>query len=439
MHLHRHQDAVIWQEVTYSYAWIIDQITVWEVWLTNELICAGEVVLLEADYSPSGIAALLALWRLGAIVIPFSQLNNPIREEYLSIAAPQHIVKIDEQQTRTHAIKSATSENALYQQLRHNCHPGLVLFTSGISGNPKGAVHDTYKLLAKGARIVAKHERILAFLTLDHLGGFDTLLYCLYNCGCLVIPSLRTPDGILEAIEKHQVTLLPTSPSFLNLVLLSGAYERHLLSSLRKISYGAEPMPQTTLKRFHQIYPHIKLTQTYATTELGVLRTASESSDSLWMRMGGEEHQIRVRNGILEVYSPNMMLGYLNASTPLTEDGWYITGDIVEESEALLRIKGRASDVINVGGEKVNPLDVENVIRQMSEVADVMAYGEANAILGQIVAVKVLPANRESKIDLPSAIRHYCLKRLPKFMVPVRVIVSYDMLPTIRHKRTRRS
>lgn len=436
MEFHGSLEAIIWHDQSVRYGQLSEEVEHWRAWLLERHVSAGTVVFFEADFCPSTIAFLLALWRLHAIVVPFAQPSSLLRGDFLRISQSEVIVSFDSNQGPVLEKTEGRATHVLYQQLRQVDHPGLVLFSSGSSGPPKGAVHDVYNLLAKVNRIQPRHQRTLAFLILDHLGGIDTLLYTLANCGCLVVPRERTPDGILAAIEKHQVDLLPTSPSFLNLVLLSGAYERHKLDSLKKLSYGAEPMPEGTLKRFHELFPHIKMTQTYALTELGVLRTVSENSKSLWMQVGGDDHETRVREGVLEVRSPYMMLGYLNAPSPMTDDGWFITGDLVETSGGLLKVRGRQSDVINVGGEKVNPIEVEEAIREMAEVADVLVYGEANPILGQVVVARVVPRKGSALESI--SVRKHCLDRLPKAMVPVRIIVSEEDIPTNRHKRSRK-
>jgi acyl-CoA synthetase (AMP-forming)/AMP-acid ligase II len=122
------------------------------------------------------------------------------------------------------------------------------------------------------------------------------------------------------------VELLPASPTFLNLLLLSKAYEGHDLSALKLITYGAEPMPSTTLAALRAVFPKIELRQTYGLIELGVLRAKSMSSDSLWVKVGGDGYDLRVVDGILQIKADSAMLGYLNAPSPFTEDGYFIPG-----------------------------------------------------------------------------------------------------------------
>ena len=143
------------------------------------------------------------------------------------------------------------------------------------------------------------------------------------------------------AIERFQVQILPTSPTFLNLLLLSGAYERHDLSSLELVTYGTEVMPEPTLARLHEILPRVRLLQTYGLSEVGILRSKSKSSDSLWVKVGGEGFQTRIVDGMLEIKAQSAMLGYLNAPSPFSEDGWFKTGDAVEVEGEYIRILGR--------------------------------------------------------------------------------------------------
>ena len=107
------------------------------------------------------------------------------------------------------------------------------------------------------------------------------------------------------------------------------------------------------------------------------------------MRIGGEGFQTRIVDGILHIKAESAMLGYLNAPSPFTNDGWFVTGDSVVQDGQYLQILGRKSEIINVGGEKVYPAEVENVIQQMDGIAEVTVYGEKNPIVGNIVCARV--------------------------------------------------
>ena len=106
-----------------------------------------------------------------------------------------------------------------------------------------------------------------------------------------------------------------------------------------------------------------------------------------------------MREGLLEIRAESSMLGYLNAPSPFTDDGWFMTGDAVEQQGEYFRILGRASDLINVGGRKVYPAEVEAVIAEVENVKDVSVAGEAHPFTGQVVVVDgALTTERDKKI-----------------------------------------
>ena len=98
----------------------------------------------------------------------------------------------------------------------------------------------------------------------------------------------------------------------------------------------------------NKIFPQVKILQTYGLIELGVLRSKSKKNDSLWVKIGGEGYKTRIIDGILQIQARSAMLGYLNAPSPFTEDGWFKTGDTVEVDGEYIKILGRKSEIINV-------------------------------------------------------------------------------------------
>jgi len=333
---------------------------------------------------------------------------------------------------------TAGASHELYTRLRSARHPGLVLFSSGSTGKSKAAVHDFVPLLEK-FRVPRHALRTLTFLLFDHIGGVNTLLYALSNAGCIVAVQERSPEAVCAAIEKHRVQLLPTSPTFINLLLASEAYLDHDLASLELVTYGTEVMPESTLARFHQIFPRVRLLQTYGLSEVGILRSQSRSSDSLWVKVGGEGFETRVVDGMLEIRARSVMLGYLNAPSPFTADGWFPTGDAVEVDGEYLRIRGRQSEIINVGGEKVYPAEVESVLQSMEGVQDVTVSAEANPITGQIVAAKVRLSTGETLPEFRARMRRFCRDRLPVFKIPQKVTLVDEAMHGERFKKQRRA
>jgi acyl-CoA synthetase (AMP-forming)/AMP-acid ligase II len=391
---------------------------------------------MEADFSPNAVALFLALLAHNAILVPLTSSVSAKRDEFVEIAEAEAICRIDDDDRLTIQKRAHVAAHQLLRALKTRGHPGLILFSSGSTGKAKAAVHDMVALLAK-FRVLRQARRAITFLLYDHIGGVNTMLYQLANGGCVVTVRDRHPDAVLAAVERHQVDLLPTSPTFLNLVLLSDAFCRHDVSSLRLVTYGTEPMPESTLRRFHELFPHVELLQTYGLSEVGILRSKSKSSDSLWMKVGGEGFETRVVDRILQIRAASAMLGYLNAPSPFTADGWFVTGDEVEVDGEYIRILGRRSELINVGGEKVYPAEVESVVREMGNVADVTVFGERNAITGQVVCANVCLRHPQDLKAFTRELRAYCASRLEPFKVPSRVKIVTDEMYSARFKKMR--
>src|SRR5262249_5821258 len=152
-----------------------------------------------------------------------------------------------------------------------------------------------------------------------------TLFHTLFNKGVVVAPETRAVHSILELCRKHGVEVLPTTPTFLRLMLINGAVPDMAPPCLKIITYGTERMDQPTLNGLRRLLPEVDFRQTFGTSELGVLRVKSEARNSLFMKIGGEGVETRVVDNVLQIRSQTRMLGYLNAPSPFDDDSWYDT------------------------------------------------------------------------------------------------------------------
>ncbi len=430
-------DAIIWKNDIYSYRWLLDRIDHWRGIISSEKIEPGTVVVLEADFSPNAVALFLTLLESKCIVVPLTSRIETKKQEFTEIAQGEVSFRIDEQdQTEIVRLKNQANHE-FYGRLRKLGDPGLVLFSSGSTGKNKAAVHNMARLLGKF--MTRRHNlRTLTFLLFDHIGGIDTMLYSLSNASCIITVSDRAPENVCRTIERFGVEVLPVTPTFLNLLILSHAYEKHDLSSLKYITYGTEIMSEVTLKRTAEIFPGITLLQKYGTSETGTLRSKSKSSESIWVKIGGEGYQTRIVDGILQIKAESAMLGYLNAPSPFTDDGWFVTGDEVERDGEYIRFLGRRSEIINVGGEKVYPSQVENTIQDVDNVLEVVVYGEKNPLIGNIVCARIRLAEEEDEKQAAARIKQYCREVLENYMVPVKIEFVRDKQHSQRFKKTRK-
>ena len=432
------RDAIIWKNKTYNYKWLINTISKYNQTLKLWGINKGNVVALTGDFSPNIIAVLFSLIDNACIIVPFSDNSEDDNLNKYNISQVEHLLTCDDNDKIIAKRISLKSDNKYYKVLRKKAHPGLVLFTSGSSGEPKAAVHDLLKLLEK-FKTRRKTLRALNFLMFDHWGGLNTMFHILSNGGTIITTKDRSPINICKLIEVYKIELLPTSPTFLNLLLLSRAYEYNNLECLKIISYGTEPMPKNTLRRLKFVFPKVKLLQTYGLIELGVMKSISENNNSVWIKIGGDGYSTRIIDGILQIKAKSAMMGYLNAENPFTEDGWFITGDEVLQKGDYIKILGRKSEIINVGGEKVYPSEVENVVLEMENVVEVTVYGEKNPIIGNIICARVRLQNQRDNKNFTNELKNFCSSKLQNYKIPVKVTIDNNQQYNARFKKLRKT
>ena len=432
----KNNGAIVWKDRIFNYEWILDKYKYWVNEIKSQKINKRFVTIIEADFSPNSVSLLLALIAQGCVFVPITKSVASKRDEFIETAQGEVLFSIDEKDEVSISMLPYEANHEIYQKLKKTGHPGLVLFSSGSTGKSKASVHDITGILEK-FKIKRHTLRSITFLLYDHIGGYNTLLYVLSNAGLIVTVDERSPDFVLKTVEKYKVELLPTSPTFINLILLSEAYKNYDISSLKTVTYGTEPMPESTLKRFNNLFPNIRLLQTYGLSEVGILRSKSKSSDSLWVKVGGEGFNTRVVDGMLEIKAKSAMMGYLNAPSPFTDDGWFKTGDSVEVDGEYIRILGRNSEIINVGGEKVYPQEVESIILEVDNVAEVTVYGEKNSIIGNIVCAKIQTINNEQRSLLTQRIKNHCGKKLQNYKIPIKIFVANEVQYSKRFKKER--
>jgi acyl-CoA synthetase (AMP-forming)/AMP-acid ligase II len=376
----------------------------------------GDVVAIIGDFNPPSILTLLRLIDVGVIVVPLTVETRHEHEYFFESALVDVVIKGNDVSRRQHGQK-----HDLIEKLRNLGHAGLVLFSTGTTGRPKAILHDL-TLFLKRFETPRPTLRTINFLLFDHIGGINTLLHTLFNKGVVIAPESRTVDSILETCRKLDVEVLPTTPTFLRMMLMSGAVPDKVPSCLKVITYGTERMDQPTLDELCQLLPRVDFRQTFGMSELGIVRVKSKTRDSLYMKVGGEGVETRVVEGVLQIRSSSRMLGYLNAPSPFDAEGWYDTKDVVEVKDGYYKITGRVSDVINVGGLKFMASEVERVALTFPNVSLVKATPKQNPITGQHVELVVQPT-AESVVDKAKLLT-YLKERLQPHMVPKRVRVE---------------
>jgi acyl-CoA synthetase (AMP-forming)/AMP-acid ligase II len=418
-----------------SYKELCMRISIWRERLVDQKIAPCDVVGLRAEFDVEAIALMLALWESGNTVALLPVSGNI--EPFLIDAQVDYLFSFDAaSQWTLDDRRQGQEKHPLLQRLSAQSRSGFIIFSSGTTGRAKAILHDVNSFLAYFSAS-SKALRTVAFLLFDHIAGLDTLLYTLASGGMLAIPGERTPFAICQLIEQTAAQVLPASPSFFNLLYLSGDYSRFDLSNLEIVSFGSEPMSESCLARVKDMFPRARLIQKYGSSEFGSPRSRSREGESLWIKMDSDNFLIKVIDGILWVKSPATMLGYLNFESPALEEGYLCTGDRVERDGEWMRILGRDSDSINVGGEKVFPAEVESVIHDFPGVAEVLVYGEANVILGNTVCAKIRPSSEVETKLFKKELRRHCVARLQRYKVPSKIHLVDQSMTGERFKMLR--
>ena len=388
------------------------------------------VVALVGDFNAPSIAILLKLIDERCVIAPLTDTTARQQERFFDIMGAQWIVT----QAGVRERATASSPHPLISDFRGSRDSaGLILFSSGTTGEPKAALHDFGTLLDKFRDYSRPALRTLAFLLFDHIGGLNTLFHTLYNAGSIHIPVSRRPTVVLRQVANEQINLLPTTPSFLRLALVEGAFDGIDLSHLNLITYGTERMDQATLDRLNATLPaHVDIRQTYGMSELGIFPLKTRSRKELWIRIADPHIAVETRDDVLWIRSPHRMLGYLNAPSPFDEAGWYNTKDLVAVDGDYFRVVGRIDEVINVGGIKVQPAEVEEAALRLPEVCYAKAEGEPDPFLGQHIrlTVQLVEGVSLSKRE----IRRKLAKLVSREKMPHRIDIGQVAL-TARFKR----
>lgn len=434
------QTAIIDSNHSYSYINLSDDILSSYQALSSQ-ISPGSKVALVSICSYKSITTLFALALNNNIVAPLIPSGDINHKEKLDEFNPDYTISINKEGVSIGKNQTNSYQDPLLEKIKSNQHAGLVLFSSGTTGKPKAILHDLTNLIAHYQFKKKHNNRIfLLYLLFDHIGGLNTIFNTLFTGGCLVIPEKRTPETVCRSIEKNKVQILPVTPGFLNLFLLSKMQEQFDLSSLQAITYGTEPMPLTLLQALKTTLPSVKFIQTFGTSETGIIQLRSFSGKSTSFSISDPDVEFKIINRELIIRSKFQFIGYLNNTVPQNGNTWYSTGDIVEELEnGMLRIVGRKSDIINVGGQKVFPEEIEFILREHEFVKDCKAHGNQNAITGQIVVCDVVLNDNYTgtETELKKNLRSFCLTKLERYKVPVKFHIV-DEIPKSRNNKTKR-
>jgi acyl-CoA synthetase (AMP-forming)/AMP-acid ligase II len=347
-----------------------------------------DVFLLREDLDPVEASDLGKVFRLGALVKPVDG-SDSVKISSLSDEAPG----------------SATSS--------------VTILTSGTSGPPK-AVRHTWETLARPTRRSSAYRgtRWLLAYRPELYAGLQVILQCFLNTGTLVVPrNDADAEEIARLMAEAEVQYVSATPSYWRQLILFGSEQILSRVPIRQVTLGGEVVDQAILDALRRLYPEARLVHIYATTELGRCFSVTDGRAGFPARFLEEPQpddvHLAIRDRELLIRSGNAMLGYDPLSAGDTSAGdWHATGDLVEFRDDRVLFVGRRTDVINVGGNKVHPLEIERLVRTVAGVADVRVFGKASSVAGQLVACEVVPSRSTGTEGLRRAIQELSLSAL---------------------------
>ncbi|TLD99797.1 hypothetical protein LS73_006920, partial [Helicobacter muridarum] len=287
----------------------------------------GRVVALVGDYSFHYLTTLFALIYNKCII-------SPLLPRDLCFDMGNLFEFIYDSYSKQMQTCSNTTSKPLIESLKKQNRAGLVLFSSGSTGKPKAIVHDLDSMLET---YLAKRQNLLRVANVflpNHIAGIDVLFSTISSCGKLIIPKDRNPEVILQSLSEHKVEVLPASPTMLRLLLLNNL-NLYDLTSLKLIIYGSERADLGLLSALQEALPHIKLKQSFGTSETNAIKIKNHNSKDGYFKI--LECDYKIINNELFLRPKSSGLGYINSDIAMLDnEGYFATGDIVQ----TLKVEG---------------------------------------------------------------------------------------------------
>jgi acyl-CoA synthetase (AMP-forming)/AMP-acid ligase II len=336
-------------------------------------------------------------------------------------------------------LKASASEDASDVDVEvAESDPHVVFFTSGSSGTPKGAVlsHRANVLRSLPGALLEPRGAMVCPYPLFHMGAWTIALQQWQARDTVVLLNSASAEEIGNAVERHRATRLNCVPAvwrrLLDAAQAPGAPD---LSSIRFADTGTSATPPELLRAIAGALPDAQVRVFYGSTEAGgvtILEHRDVEAKPGSCGVPGPFVRVRIEpDGRLWVRSPLLFDGYLGdpeATAAALVDGWYDTGDLADvDEDGYQSIVGRAGDLIRTGGEAVAPAEVEGVLRDHPDLADVAAVGVPDPDWGEVVCAAVVVRPGATAPDL-SDLRALCDHRLASFKHPRRLAVV-DEIP----------
>lgn len=322
----------------------------------------------------------------------------------------EHLVNVKEEIDK----KSYMSMDEIVEDIQ-NSTSEITIFTSGTTGQPKKVLH-TVTTLTRSVRTGERYVgQIWAYAyNPTHMAGLQVFFQAFENLNTLVNVFNKQRSEVYELINKHNITHISATPTFYRLLL---PFEQEYKTVVR-VTLGGEKSDSHLYENIKKIFPEAKINNVYASTEAGSLFAAKgdcfQIPENIWDKFEVVDDELLIHKSLLG-----------KSDSFKFEGDYYHSGDLIEwvdKEIGLFRFKSRKNELINVGGYKVNPGEVENILLSIEGVKQVLVYGKANSILGNVLCADiqledgVLLTDVELKKALRSQLQDFKIPRRIKFV-----------------------
>lgn len=337
----------------------------------------------------------------------------------ITLVDPLHPLTSSKDQVMVDEIKMDTLENL--REALINSVSKVTIFTSGTTGQPKKVIHSMKNLLRE-VRIHKRHEdAVWAFAyNPTHMAGIQVLLQAICNFNTIIDVFGKGKSEVLEAISTHKVTHISATPTFYRLLVPVN----EPLQTVRSVSLGGEKSDAMLHSTIKLMFPNARIFNIYASTEAG---TIFSSHGTNFVIKNNLLNKVKIENNELLIHKS--LTGDYGAEK---KDIWYSTGDTVEwidKENRVFKFISRKNEMINVGGNKVNPHEVEEKIMAIPGVRGCFVFGKPNPLLGNMVCAEVvLSDNQVTEVIIKRSLR----ESLEAYQIPRKI----NIVPKLKTTRT---
>lgn len=439
--------ALHFQEEDLSYAVLWERVEQTTRELAGLDIGHGDRIAFLGYNHPQMLVLLFAAARLGALLVPLNwRLTAHEHGVILADCAPKAL--FFEADFAAHAAQLPVASRLALEEALAESEPRLtgcdddevlIVYTSGTTAAPKGAVLTQSALLWNGYNSIHAHDlrqddRVLSPLPMFHVGGLNNQTLPALLAGASALLERRFEPGVwLADVAAHRPTLSLLVPATMQAVIQHPDWGATDLTSLRMLSTGSMVVPESLIRAFHA--RGVPVGQIYGATETAPLAAVLMAHDA-YAKVGSAGKpvlhcEVRIVDAEIQVRGPNVMCRYWNnpaaTAAAFAMDGWFRTGDLGRwDADGFLWIDGRSKDLIISGGENIHPAELENVLADCAAIAECAVIGIEDPKWGEAACAVVV--RKPGAVLDEAAVLALFSERLARYKHPRRVVFA-DSLP----------